>query len=137
MDNFLQTFFDWDLISEVLPDLLTTGIKNTLLLALGASVVGFVVALPLALMGLSTRWFLRWPARVFTDVFRGLPAILTILLFGQALSPLGMSLLRAVAVPAGHRGARADHRARTPARSCAPASRAWRRASSRRPGRSA
>ena len=50
------------------------------------------MALPLALMGLSTRWFLRWPARVFTDVFRGLPAILTILLFGQALSPLGMSL---------------------------------------------
>ena len=69
MDNFLQTFFDWDLISEVLPDLLTTGIKNTLLLALGASVVGFVVALPLALMGLSHRRVLRWPARVFTDVF--------------------------------------------------------------------
>ena len=92
MDNFLQTFLNWELISEVLPDLLTTGIKNTLLLALGASVVGFVVALPVALMGLSHRWYLLLPARVFTDVFRGLPAILTILLFGQALSPLGMSL---------------------------------------------
>src|SRR3954471_17170314 len=92
MDDFLKTFFDWQLISDVLPELIATGIKNTLLLALGASVVGFVVALPLALMGLSTRWFLRWPARIFTDVFRGLPAILTILLFGQALSPLGMSL---------------------------------------------
>ena len=92
MDNFLQTFFDWDLISQALPDLLTTGIKNTLLLALGASVVGFIVALPVALMALSHHWYLRWPSRVFTDVFRGLPAILTILLFGQALSPLGMSL---------------------------------------------
>ena len=63
-----------------------------MLLALGASVVGFVVALPVALMGLSHRWYLLLPSRIFTDVFRGLPAILTILLFGQALSPLGMSL---------------------------------------------
>jgi polar amino acid transport system permease protein len=92
MDNFLQTFLNWELISGVLPDLLTTGIKNTLLLALGASVLGFVVALPLALMGLSHRWYLVLPARVFTDVFRGLPAILTILLFGQALSTVGLRL---------------------------------------------
>jgi polar amino acid transport system permease protein len=92
MNDFLQTFFNWELISGVLPDLLTTGIKNTLLLAVGASIVGFVVALPLALMGLSHRRWVVLPARIFTDVFRGLPAILTILLFGQALSPLGLKL---------------------------------------------
>jgi polar amino acid transport system permease protein len=92
MDNFLQTFLNWELISGVLPDLLTTGIVNTLLLAVGASVLGFLLALPLALMGLSSRWYLVLPSRVFTDVFRGLPAILTILLIGQALSPLGLRL---------------------------------------------
>ena len=92
MDDFLQTFWNWELISGVLPDLLTTGILNTLLLAVGASVLGFVLALPLALMGLSSRWYLLLPSRVFTDVFRGLPAILTILLIGQALSPLGLRL---------------------------------------------
>jgi polar amino acid transport system permease protein len=92
MDNFLQTFLNWELISGVLPDLLTTGIVNTLLLAVGASVLGFLLALPLALMGLSSRWYLVAPSRVFTDVFRGLPAILTILLIGQALSPLGLRL---------------------------------------------
>jgi polar amino acid transport system permease protein len=92
MDDFLKTFFDWQLISDVLPELIATGIKNTLLLALGASLLGFVVALPLALMGLSHRRWIVWPARIYIDVFRGLPAILTILLFGQALSPLGLSL---------------------------------------------
>lgn len=85
MNNFVDTFFNWELISQVLPELLTTGLKNTLLLAIGASILGFIVALPVALMGLSHRWYLVAPARIFVDIFRGLPAILTILLFGQAL----------------------------------------------------
>lgn len=92
MNNFVDTFFNWELISQVLPELLTTGLKNTLLLAIGASILGFIVALPVALMGLSHRWYLVAPARIFVDIFRGLPAILTILLFGQALSPLGLRL---------------------------------------------
>lgn len=92
MDNFVNTYLNWDLIAQVLPDLLTTGILNTLLLAVGASVVGFALGLPIALLGLARRRVLRTPARVFTDVFRGLPAILTILLFGQALSPLSVRL---------------------------------------------
>src|SRR4051794_3531971 len=46
----------------------------------------------LAVMGLSHRWWVRLPARIFTDVFRGLPAILTILLLGQGLAPLGLKL---------------------------------------------
>ncbi len=92
MDSFVQTFLNWDLISQALPDLLTTGIKNTLLLSIGASILGFLVAVPVALLGLSHHWYLVAPARLFTDVFRGLPAILTILLFGQALSPLGVRL---------------------------------------------
>jgi polar amino acid transport system permease protein len=92
MDEFVATFFDWTLIKEVLPDLVTTGLKNTILLSLGASLLGFLLALPLALMGLSRHRYLVIPARVFTDIFRGLPAILTILLLGQALSPLGLRL---------------------------------------------
>ena len=28
MDNFVQTFLNWDLISEVLPDLNVTGIRT-------------------------------------------------------------------------------------------------------------
>ncbi|TCO64900.1 amino acid ABC transporter permease [Actinocrispum wychmicini] len=82
----LDTFFDWRYIWQVFPDLLGTGLWNTLILALSSAVIGAVLGLGLALMGLSeTRW-LRWPARVYTDVFRGLPAIVTILLVGQGLA---------------------------------------------------
>jgi polar amino acid transport system permease protein len=92
MHELISTFFNWTLIKEVLPELLKTGIRNTLYLAVSASVLGFVLALILALMGLSRHRYIVLPARVFTDVFRGLPAILTILLIGQGLSPIGLKL---------------------------------------------
>src|SRR5919112_4849239 len=92
MNDLLATFLNWSLMAEVFPDLVTTGIKNTLYLAISSSVLGFVLALVLAVMGLSRHRYWIVPARVFTDVFRGLPAILTILLIGQGLSPLGLKL---------------------------------------------
>lgn len=92
MDNFLATFFNWTYFKQVLPDLFETGLKNTLILSISASVVGFVLAMVLAVMGLSDRWFIRLPARIFTDVFRGLPAILTILILGEGLAPLGLKM---------------------------------------------
>lgn len=92
MNDLLATFLNWPLMAEVFPDLVTTGIKNTLYLAISSSVLGFVLALVLAVMGLSRHRYWIVPARVFTDVFRGLPAILTILLIGQGLSPLGLKL---------------------------------------------
>jgi len=92
MENFLQTFFSWNYIKQVLPDLFATGLKNTLILAISASVFGFILAMVLAMLGLSSRWAIRLPARIFTDVFRGLPAILTILLLGEGLAPLGLKM---------------------------------------------
>ena len=87
-----QTFFDANAMREALPDMLTTGLRNTLVLALTSSLLGTVLGLLLATAGLArTRW-LRWPARVYTDVFRGLPVAVTILLVGVGLAPLGLAL---------------------------------------------
>jgi polar amino acid transport system permease protein len=55
----------------------------------------------LAVMGLSTKWWLRWPARVYTDIFRGLPAILTILLIGQGLGTLARDVVGTNPYPMG------------------------------------
>lgn len=90
MDTLISQFFNWDQISAVLPDLLTYGLLNTFILAGSSFLLGFVLAMFLAVMGLSNRWWVRLPSRIFTDVFRGLPAILTILLLGQGLAPIGM-----------------------------------------------
>ncbi|NYH19176.1 amino acid ABC transporter permease [Paraburkholderia bryophila] len=92
MNAFLQNFLDWPLLIGSLPALLCTGLVNTLVLSLFSTLVGIVVGMVLALMAVShTRW-LMLPAQVFIDVFRGLPAALVILLVGQGLAPVGLSI---------------------------------------------
>lgn len=103
MDAFLHTFFNWDEMRTVFPTLLTEGIRNTLLIAVLAALLGLVVGMVLAMMMLSRLWFLKLPARIYIDIFRGLPAILTISLIGLGLpaaqirpfgrSPLGYAVL--------------------------------------------
>lgn len=83
-----ETFFDWELYKRAFPDLLRTGLPNTLILALTSGIAGTVIGMLLAVAGLSrTRW-LRWPARVYTDIFRGLPAVVIILLVGLGVGPV-------------------------------------------------
>ena len=66
----------------MLPELLTEGAKNTLIFTFFAFVGGLAIGLVVALARISrTRW-LRWPAAIFTDVLRGLPALLTIIFIG-------------------------------------------------------
>ena len=101
MDDFVTTFLSWDYISQVLPDLLKTGLLNTLILSVSSAVIGTVLGMLLAVLGLSAKWWLRWPARVYTDVFRGLPAILTILLIGQGLGTLARDVVGTNPYPMG------------------------------------
>ena len=92
LSTLWETFFDWGSMREALPEMLTVGLPNTLILAASAALLGSVLGMLLAVAGISrTRW-LRWPARVYTDVFRGLPAAATILLIGVGLAPLGMAV---------------------------------------------
>jgi polar amino acid transport system permease protein len=93
MNDLLHNFFDWGLIRSVLPDLLTYGLKNTLILAVISSLLGSVIGMVLAIMALSHRWYLRLPARVYTDIFRGLPAVLTILMVGEGVFSAQISWL--------------------------------------------
>jgi polar amino acid transport system permease protein len=91
MDAFqqlLSTFFDFKAMGEVLPNLLTVGLPNTIILAVCATVIGTVLGMVLAMMGISRHPLPRWIARVYTDIFRGLPAILTILLIGIGFGPV-------------------------------------------------
>src|SRR3954469_7679229 len=87
-----ETFLDLDAMREALPELLRVGLRNTLVLALFSAVIGTVLGMLLAVCGLSHRRWLRWPARVYTDIFRGLPAAVTILLIGVGLSPVGLAI---------------------------------------------
>ncbi|MFE7745877.1 ABC transporter substrate-binding protein/permease [Nocardia sp. NPDC057455] len=92
MQQLKDTFFDWSLYRKAFPDLFKTGLPNTLILAVVSGVLGTALGMLLAVAGISrTRW-LRWPARVYTDIFRGLPAVVIILLIGLGVGPVVRNL---------------------------------------------
>lgn len=66
----------------MLPELITEGAKNTLVFTFFSFLGGLAIGLLVALMRLSRRRWFRWPAAVFTDLLRGLPALLTIIFIG-------------------------------------------------------
>ncbi|GAA3698910.1 ABC transporter substrate-binding protein/permease [Gordonia hankookensis] len=87
-----STFFNWDLYRESFPDLIKTGLVNTLILSLVSGVLGTIIGMLLAVAGISRSRWLRWPARVYTDIFRGLPAVVVILLVGLGVGPVVKNL---------------------------------------------
>lgn len=83
-----DSFLNWDLYRQAVPDLLKTGLPNTLILTVSAAVIGLVLGMLLAVAGISRHRWLRWPARVYTDIFRGLPEVVIILLIGLGVGPV-------------------------------------------------
>ncbi|MHA7305829.1 amino acid ABC transporter permease [Arthrobacter sp. TMN-49] len=88
LEQLAKTFLDWEAMAEVIPSMLTVGLPNTLILAVSSAFFGCVLGMVLAVMGISRNPIPRWIARIYTDIFRGLPAILTILLIGLGLGPV-------------------------------------------------
>ena len=64
---------------EAWKEMITVGVKNTLIYTVIAFFCGLALALVLALMKLSPLAPYRWLATVYVEVFRGLPALLVIL----------------------------------------------------------
>ena len=84
-DAGLGEFFKTDIVREMLPRVITEGMRNTLVYTSIAFVGGLVIGLVLALARISRRRLVRWGAAVVVDVVRGLPALLTIILIGFGL----------------------------------------------------
>ncbi|MDQ0820345.1 polar amino acid transport system permease protein [Arthrobacter sp. V4I6] len=100
-DTIIRTFFDFGAMAEVLPQLLAVGLLNTLVISVAATIIGVVLGMIVAVMGISPSKWLRVPARIYTDLFRGLPAILTILLIGQGFARLSQSIFGPSPYPLG------------------------------------
>jgi polar amino acid transport system substrate-binding protein len=96
-----DSFFDWDLYREAIPVLITVGLPNTMILTNCAIVIGLVVGMVLAMAGISQKRWLRWPARVYTDIFRGLPEVVIILIIGMGIGPLVSGLTHNNPFPLG------------------------------------
>ncbi|MFT4181782.1 MAG: amino acid ABC transporter permease/ATP-binding protein [Rhizobium sp.] len=101
LENLRRSFLDWDAMAEVLPSMISVGLKNTLILAAASTVLGVIIGMVLAVMGISQSRWLRLPARIYTDIFRGLPAIVTILIIGQGFARIGRDLFGPSPYPLG------------------------------------
>lgn len=76
---------NWAVIVENLP-LYGRGLLTTLGLLLGALLIGGTVALPLAVLRASHRWWLRAPVQLYTWVFRGTPLLVQLFLIYYGLA---------------------------------------------------
>ena len=101
LDNIITTFFDFEAMLQVLPQLFAIGLVNTLVISIWATVIGIVLGMLIAIMGISPSRWLRIPARIYTDIFRGLPAILTILLIGQGFARFSQQVFGPSPYPLG------------------------------------
>lgn len=75
-----RNFFRLDIAADMFPQVLTRFALNTLLYTLAAFVFGLVLALALALMRLSPVGPYRWIATAYVELFRSIPALVTILI---------------------------------------------------------
>jgi polar amino acid transport system permease protein len=66
-------------------DLIVTGVKNTAIYTVVAFGLGLALAMALALMKLSDVAAYRWIATAYIELFRGLPALITILFMAFAV----------------------------------------------------
>ncbi|MGB3698844.1 MAG: ABC transporter substrate-binding protein/permease [Gordonia sp. (in: high G+C Gram-positive bacteria)] len=87
-----ETFFNGEQFRNALPELFKTGLPNTLKIALVSGILGTIGGMVLAVAGMSRSRWLRWPARVYTDIFRGLPAVVVILMVGLGFGPIVKNL---------------------------------------------
>jgi polar amino acid transport system permease protein len=78
-------FFNPTYIKKQFPDVITVGAKNTLLLTFFSFLGGLALGLAMALLRRSEVRAYRWLSAIYIEIFRGLPALLTIFLVGFIL----------------------------------------------------
>ncbi|HLT96319.1 MAG TPA: amino acid ABC transporter permease [Acidimicrobiia bacterium] len=91
-----RIFFQTEIARDMFPEVLTRFAVNTLVYTFAAFVFGLVLALILALMRLSPVGPYRWIATTYVELFRSVPALVTILLVNY-----GVPLAFGTRIPGG------------------------------------
>lgn len=81
-EKVATNFLNVEIATSMFPEVVTIAARNTLLFTVLSFLLGLVLGLALALMKLSTIGPYRWVATVYVEIFRGLPALLTLFLIG-------------------------------------------------------
>lgn len=86
-----RAYFNVDVARGMFPEVVTIAAKNTLIYTVCSFVGGVVLGLTMALLRLSSIRAYRWFAAVYIEIFRGLPALLTIIIVGF-LTPIALGI---------------------------------------------
>ncbi len=86
-----EVFLDPQIFSDLFPEIVTIAAKNTIIITLLAFTGGMILGLLLALMRLSSVRPYRWAALSYIEFFRGIPALLTLILIGFVL-PIALQI---------------------------------------------
>jgi polar amino acid transport system permease protein len=86
-----RTMLNEDIAKELFPDIVEQAARNTLIFTVLGFSGGLALGLVLALMRLSVLRPYRWFATGYIEIFRGLPALLTIIFLGYGL-PLAVGV---------------------------------------------
>lgn len=84
-------YFNPEIAAKMLPGIITTALVNTLWFTAVAFAGGLLLGIVLALLKLSSIGPFRWIATAWIELFRGLPAILTIFAIAFIL-PIGLGV---------------------------------------------
>ena len=87
VDQFLRL----DIAREQLPEIITIALRNTILFTLISFFGGLLLGIVMALMKLSSVLPYRWFATAYIELFRGVPALLTIFAMAYML-PIALGL---------------------------------------------
>lgn len=77
-ERITNQFFRLDIARDQFPEIITIALKNTVLFTLISFAGGLVLGIAFALMKLSSVAPYRWFATAWIELFRGMPALLTI-----------------------------------------------------------
>ncbi|MBV0934509.1 amino acid ABC transporter permease [Marinobacterium weihaiense] len=79
--------FNWQAAIDAIPFLLK-GAPYTLMISFGGLLAGFVLGILFGLLSLNRRWYLRWPATAYIEIFRGTPILVQVLFIFYGLPDL-------------------------------------------------
>lgn len=99
-ERIAHHFFNIDVMQAMLPEVITVAARNTVLYTLTSFALGLVLALLLALMRMSAFVPFRAFALGYIELFRGLPALVTLILLA-----FGIPIAFSVSFPGGSMGA--------------------------------
>jgi len=88
-ETIQRSYLDGERAREMFPDIVTIAARNTVVYTVFSFAFGVVLGLIAALLRLSNIRVYRWAAAVYIEVFRGLPALLTILFIGL-ITPIAL-----------------------------------------------